>query len=85
MPKELKIKRSIIIKSYDKSLVEKSNEEIENEIVKENSFNVVEVFKFPNSNSIRITLEAQTEVLAVCQRGFYVSPVCLSEIYVQNE
>ena len=41
LPRELKVKRSIIIKLNDKSIVEKSNEEIKNEIEKENSYNVV--------------------------------------------
>ena len=72
LPRELKAKRSIIIKSCDKSIVEKSNEEIKTEIEKKNSFNVVEVFKFPNSNSIKVTLESQTKIRAVCQGGLYM-------------
>ena len=53
LPRELKAKRSVIIKLCDKSIVEKSNEEMK----KENFFNVAEVFKFPNLNSNKITLE----------------------------
>ena len=86
LPRELKAKRSVIIKSCDKSIAERSNEEIKKKLKRKNLFNAVEAFKFPKSNSIKITLELQTKVLAACQGGLYMFHLFISlRVIVQDE
>ena len=67
-------------------MVKKSNKEIKTKLKRKPHFYVVEVFKFPNSNSIKITLESQIKVLAVCQGSFYMFHLLISpRVIVHNE
>ena len=59
MPMKLKIMRSVIINRLDKHIHDRSVDEILNEINNNNEFvTVVDIFKFPNSNAIKITCYA---------------------------
>ena len=58
--------------SYKEACAKRNCRKFIEEIEKEDLFNVVGVSKFPNSNSIKITLESRSKVLTVCQGGFYI-------------
>ena len=85
LPRELKAKRSIILKSCDGSVMEKTSEEIKRELEKENSLNIVEVYKLQKSNSIKITLESQAKVLTVCQSGLYLYQLYVSPKFIVQD
>ena len=74
LSKEREARRSIILKSLGECIVARAkvNEEIKNELEKGNYVIAVQFFKFPNSNSIKITLESHNIVLSVVQRLFYL-------------
>ena len=76
IPPELAAKKCLIVKSVDQSLVQRSDSEIIEEIESRNTVTVTDFFKFPNSNTIKITFETKEMADKIVNTGlrlFYFS------------
>lgn len=89
LPLHIKAKRTVIVKRLDQSISENSEADILDELDKQNDFlTVVDLFKFPNSNIIKITCRNQEMANKCVDTGlkmfhFFVSPtdVALEEYF----
>ena len=79
MPRDLKAKRSLIVKSCGAVIYDRDINEIKEEIEKVNNLKVCDAFKLPNSKALKVILKSQKMVTDACERGLslfdlYISP-----------
>ena len=73
MPDVLKKNRTVFIRNLDNSICEHSNEEILKEINDKNSsISAVEVFKFPKSQSMKLSLRTSQMATSIIDNGLYM-------------
>ena len=72
MPPDLKVKKSVIASRLDDLIYERSEEEIFNELSSQNQWigdDLDSIFKFPNSNTIKITFTQTSQAKKCTEKG----------------
>ena len=85
MPRDLKAKRSLIVKSCGAMVYDRDVSEIREEIERVNNLKVCEAFKLPNFKALKVVLKSQKMVTDACEKGLFLFNLYISPRFLVQD